>query len=345
MKLTAEREKSAGAAAERSSASSSGARRCRYWPTCCSARATVSSSITATDLEVELVASGRGQRAASRATSRCRVASCSTSCAPCPRRASVSLTRRGREGRASRRVAAASASRRCRRAEFPVIDDINAQQSVQIARKDLLRLLEKTHFSMAQQDVRYYLNGMLLEIDGKSLRAVATDGHRLALCEAQLAVKREVSAAGHRAAQRRAGAAAAARRAKGDAELAIGTNHVRAQIGEVRFTSKLIDGRFPEYVAGHSGRAAGAIKADRDAVAAGAAAHRRFFRTRNIAASASPSKRICSRCRRIIRSRKKPRMRSRSAMTATISRLASTSIICSMRWRRSTATSRGRVDR
>ena len=39
---------------------------------------------------------------------------------------------------------------------------------------------------MAQQDVRYYLNGMLLETGGKFLRAVATDGHRLALCEAEI---------------------------------------------------------------------------------------------------------------------------------------------------------------
>ena len=69
------------------------------------------------------------------------------------------------------------------------MDDINSQQTVQISRKDLLRLLEKTHFSMAQQDVRYYLNGMLLEIDGQTLRAVATDGHRLALCEAALESK------------------------------------------------------------------------------------------------------------------------------------------------------------
>src|ERR1700736_2776830 len=67
--------------------------------------------------------------------------------------------------------------------EFPVIEDINSQQTVQVPRKELSRLLEKTHFSMAQQDVRYYLNGMLLEIDGELLRAVATDGHRLALCE------------------------------------------------------------------------------------------------------------------------------------------------------------------
>src|ERR1700684_3288119 len=76
-------------------------------------------------------------------------------------------------------------------AEFPVIDDINAQQTVQIPRKELARLLEKTHFSMAQQDVRYYLNGMLLEIDGAMLRAVATDGHRLGPCGGTFAAEAE----------------------------------------------------------------------------------------------------------------------------------------------------------
>ena len=39
------------------------------------------------------------------------------------------------------------------------------------------------HFAMAQQDIRYYLNGMLLVVDGTTVRAVATDGHRLALAE------------------------------------------------------------------------------------------------------------------------------------------------------------------
>src|ERR1700739_1398780 len=73
--------------------------------------------------------------------------------------------------------------------EFPVIEDINSQQTVEVPRKELGRLLEKTHFSMAQQDVRYYLNGMLLEIDNQTLRAVATDGHRLALSGARAARK------------------------------------------------------------------------------------------------------------------------------------------------------------
>src|SRR5262245_5502002 len=99
---------------------------------------------------------------------------------------------------------------------------------------------------MAQQDVRYYLNGMLLETEGKSLRAVATDGHRLALCETELAARAKtaqqviVPRKGVLELQRILGA-------DGNLELAVGTNHVRAQIGNIRFTSKLIDGRFPEY--------------------------------------------------------------------------------------------------
>jgi DNA polymerase-3 subunit beta len=147
--------------------------------------------------------------------------------------------------------------------EFPVVDDINAQQSVHISRADLLRLLEKTHFSMAQQDVRYYLNGMLLEIDGQTLRAVATDGHRLALCEASLGVKAQVA---QQVIVPRKGVLELQRilSDEGNAELAIGTNHVRAQIGDIRFTSKLIDGRFPEYSRVIPAPPATAIKADRD---------------------------------------------------------------------------------
>jgi DNA polymerase-3 subunit beta len=147
--------------------------------------------------------------------------------------------------------------------EFPVIDEINALQTVQVARKELQRLLEKTHFSMAQQDVRYYLNGMLLEIDAESLRAVATDGHRLALCETSLASKAKNA---QQVIVPRKGVLELQRvlTDEGTADLAIGTNHVRAQIGDVRFTSKLIDGRFPEYSRVIPAAAVNAIRADRD---------------------------------------------------------------------------------
>ena len=124
-------------------------------------------------------------------------------------------------------------------ADFPVIDDINAQQTVQIPRKELLRLLEKTHFSMAQQDVRYYLNGMLLEIDAQVLRAVATDGHRLALCETALAAKAKTS---QQVIVPRKGVLELQRvlTEEGLAELAIGSNHVRAQIGDIRLDRKSV---------------------------------------------------------------------------------------------------------
>jgi DNA polymerase-3 subunit beta len=147
--------------------------------------------------------------------------------------------------------------------EFPLVEDINSQQTLQISRKELSRLLEKTHFSMAQQDVRYYLNGMLLEIDGQALRAVATDGHRLALCETELSARAKSP---QQVIVPRKGVLELQRvlTDEGICGLAIGTNHVRAQIGDVRFTSKLIDGRFPEYSRVIPAAAANSIRADRD---------------------------------------------------------------------------------
>jgi DNA polymerase-3 subunit beta len=218
-------------------------------------------SITATDLEVELVAA-----------TEVTILEAGEITVPgrkfldilrsLPEKAAVSLGLEGEKvvikaGRSRFSLATLPA------AEFPVIDDIHAQQSVQVTRRDLQRLLEKTHFSMAQQDVRYYLNGMLLEIDGLSLRAVATDGHRLALCEAELAAKAKTS---QQVIVPRKGVLELQRvlTDEGTAELAIGTNHVRAQIGDVRFTSKLIDGRFPEYSRVIPAAATFLIRADRD---------------------------------------------------------------------------------
>jgi DNA polymerase-3 subunit beta len=133
-------------------------------------------------------------------------------------------------------------------AEFPTVEDINAGESLELPRASLARLLEKTHFSMAQQDVRYYLNGLLLESSKKHLRAVATDGHRLALCQVDLgkpgAPDKQVIVPrkGILELQRLIGAGD-----EGDLTIELGTNHVRIQLPGIRFTSKLVDGRFPEY--------------------------------------------------------------------------------------------------
>ena len=65
-------------------------------------------------------------------------------------------------------------------ADFPVLDSINSISDFEIPQNTLRELIDKTGFAMAQQDVRYYLNGLMLEISTGILRAVATDGHRLA---------------------------------------------------------------------------------------------------------------------------------------------------------------------
>ena len=146
-------------------------------------------------------------------------------------------------------------------AEFPVVEDIKAGQSIRISQELLGRLIEKTHFSMAQQDVRYYLNGMLLETSGGHLRAVATDGHRLALSQVELgsAVDEQqviVPRKGVLELQRLMSG-------DGDLEIELGANHIRIQLEGIRFTSKLIDGRFPEYERVIPKESSNELKADR----------------------------------------------------------------------------------
>jgi DNA polymerase-3 subunit beta len=149
--------------------------------------------------------------------------------------------------------------------DFPLVEDIKADRVLSINEADLSRLLEKTHFSMAQQDVRYYLNGLLLETGNDQLRAVATDGHRLALCDipleggdgnkAQVIVPRK-------------GVLELQRLLGGDdaVQLLIGSNHIRLVAGDIQFTSKLIDGRFPDYDRVIPKTGAEAVIASRDAL-------------------------------------------------------------------------------
>ena len=217
-------------------------------------------SITATDLEVELVASTEIKSAAdSRVTVPGR--KLLDICRSLPEGVTLTFSQDGdkltvKAGKSRFVLATLPAS------DFPVIDELAQQQSLKLPQADFKRLLDKTHFSMAQQDVRYYLNGMLLETDGKMLRTVATDGHRLALCEMDLPSK----ATGQQVIIPRKGVLELQRLlgTEGDVQITIGSNHVRAQIGDVRFTSKLIDGRFPEYSRVIPAASPKAIVADRE---------------------------------------------------------------------------------
>src|SRR3569833_3564216 len=141
-------------------------------------------SITGTDLEVELVATASASvQAAGDITVPGR--KLLDIFKALPEKTSVTLSTEGervsiRGGRSRFTLSSLPAT------DFPVIEEINAQQTVHLEQGEFRRLIDKPHFSMAQQDDRYYLNGLLLETDGKILRAVATDGHRLAICEMEL---------------------------------------------------------------------------------------------------------------------------------------------------------------
>lgn len=65
--------------------------------------------------------------------------------------------------------------------QFPKLGDFIEQTSIIVPRLAFAKLLEKTAFAMAEQDVRYFLNGLLLEFESQKLGAVAADGHRLAV--------------------------------------------------------------------------------------------------------------------------------------------------------------------
>ncbi|MBI3778574.1 MAG: DNA polymerase III subunit beta [Gammaproteobacteria bacterium] len=131
--------------------------------------------------------------------------------------------------------------------DFPYIQAQQWEQALSVTQKNLKGLFEQTHFCVAQQDVRYYLNGLLLEFSDKRLRAVATDGHRMAISEITLdkPIKSEkqiiVPRKGIQEMMRLLDDP------EGQVELQISTNHLRAKTDGLIFTSKLIDGKYPDY--------------------------------------------------------------------------------------------------
>ncbi len=130
--------------------------------------------------------------------------------------------------------------------DYPNLEDWEGEVEFEISCSDLKRLIDSTHFSMAQQDVRYYLNGMSLETEDNIIRTVATDGHRLALCRLEynnaLPARQVIIP--------RKGVLEISRLIGEDDKLLkiqIGANHLRLFSSDFIFTSKLVDGRFPDY--------------------------------------------------------------------------------------------------
>jgi DNA polymerase-3 subunit beta len=131
--------------------------------------------------------------------------------------------------------------------EFPVFGADATETRTELPNKDFKELLQRTQFAMAQQDVRYYLNGLLLELRPNRLRAVATDGHRLALAEsnrdtgitkdAQIILPRKTVLELQRLLDN----------TQQPVVLKITANQIQVELEDLRLTSKLIEGRFPDY--------------------------------------------------------------------------------------------------
>jgi len=143
--------------------------------------------------------------------------------------------------------------------DYPLLSNEHSQGTqVQVTERELKRLFEKTAFAMAVQDVRFYLTGTLLEVEENQLRAVTTDGHRLALCETQT---HSTTAQSTQAIVPRKAVAELQRLLSVEdhqLSLMIGRELLNVTISTprrdkdaeeitVRFTTKLIDGKFPDY--------------------------------------------------------------------------------------------------
>ncbi len=202
-------------------------------------------SLTATDLEVELVAQAAVEGAEPGALT-IPARKFFDVCRTLPEEAQLEVVFEQervtvRSGRSRFHLATIPAD------DFPNLEGVLDAQRFSIAQNALQRLISKTQFSMAVQDVRYYLNGLLLEVSPNLVRAVATDGHRLAWCEHSMDTGVEEL---RQVIVPRKGVQELLRLLPETDDVVpveLGTNHIRITLPEIRFTSKLIDGRFPDY--------------------------------------------------------------------------------------------------
>jgi DNA polymerase III subunit beta len=131
--------------------------------------------------------------------------------------------------------------------EYPTVTQTPASVDFTIPASSLKYLLSMVHYAMAAQDIRYYLNGMLLVIEGRRVRGVATDGHRLALCE----FERDDTAGSIEVIVPRKTVQELARLlpdGEDPVRIQVASNQVRFGFGSIEFVSKLVEGKFPDYM-------------------------------------------------------------------------------------------------
>jgi DNA polymerase-3 subunit beta len=131
--------------------------------------------------------------------------------------------------------------------DFPKVESGQDDTEFKLEQSAFRELLDRVSFSMAQQDVRYFLNGMLLEVTPQHLRTVATDGHRMAMSTLD---GKGVGSERIQAIVPRKGVLELSRLLDdGDDEVLVqlGSNHLRVTRGPYTLTTKLVDGKFPDY--------------------------------------------------------------------------------------------------
>jgi DNA polymerase-3 subunit beta len=136
-----------------------------------------------------------------------------------------------------------------------------------IKQKTLSALLQRTYFAMAQQDVRYQLNGMLLDIQKDKLSAIATDGHRFAMNTTPLDAP---DTSPTQTILPRKTALELARLLKTETDdiihVSVSENNIQFVTDSFTLTSKLIDGKFPNYTHLFPKEIHTTISIDRDAL-------------------------------------------------------------------------------
>jgi len=135
--------------------------------------------------------------------------------------------------------------------EFPTMaQPESTTASLTLSQKSLKHLFAMVHFAMAQQDIRYYLNGLLLVVEGKKVMVVATDGHRLAYCCVEEGVvgndqlpRQEVIIPRKTILE--------LQRLLDDSDAPVGielaANQIRFSLGNISLVSKLVEGKFPDF--------------------------------------------------------------------------------------------------
>jgi DNA polymerase-3 subunit beta len=203
-------------------------------------------SLTSTDLEIEMIVRVPLRHAAQNGVTTIPGKKLMDICKTLPEQAEIEIEAHEgkvqvRSGRSRYVVAALAAD------NFPKMEQSQSDTELSFKQSMLRQLLEATCFAMAQQDVRYYLNGLLMVFTPEEVAMVATDGHRLATIA--FATRKNISEPLSVIVPRKAVIEMQRLFAEGDEEvgLVIGKNHLRAVTTHTSFVTKLIEGKFPDY--------------------------------------------------------------------------------------------------